>query len=142
MKTVKEMQKFAKDVIAYRKETEKQAHDMCVEILKEMGVTETNKLSFRDADGYVIDDALCFTSIGTVGQDVNSVNLSAIWLDNEGNMRGEVNAQYDNVDTDTADTNLEEEYEMGYVYLLDFLLGVYTDFLCNGNKLPNYADEV
>ena len=142
MKTVKEMQKFAKDVMAYRKETESQAHDMCVEILKEMGVSETNKLFFKDCDGDVIDDALCYTSVGTVGQDVGTVKLSGIWLDNEGNMRGEVIAQYDDADTDTADTNLEEEYEMGYVFLLDFLLGVYTDFLCNGNQLPNYADEV
>jgi hypothetical protein len=142
MKTVNEMQKFAKLVLEYRKKSEKEAHDMCVEILKEMGVTETNQLVFRDCEGCVIDDALCYTSVGTVGQDVGTVKLSAIWLDNEGNMRGEVVAEYDDADTDTADTNLEEEYEMGYIYLLDFLLDVYTDFLCNGNQLPNYADEV
>ena len=142
MKTVNEMQKFAKRVLEYRKKSEKEAHDMCVEILKEMGVTKTNKLSFRDCEGCVIDDALCYTSVGTVGQDVGTVKLSAIWLDNEGNMRGEVVAEYDDADTDTADTNLEEEYEMGYIYLLDFLLDVYRDYLCNGNQLPNYADEV
>ena len=142
MKTVKEMQKFAKRVLEYRKKSEKEAHDMCVEILKEMGVSETNQLVFRDCDGDVIDDALCYTSVGTVGQDVGTVKLSAIWLDNEGNMRGEVVAEYDDADTDTADTNLEEEYEMGYIYLLDFLLDVYRDYLCNGNQLPNYADEV
>lgn len=141
MKSIQEMQDFTEKVLNFRRNSEREARNMCVEILKEMNAREDNKLTFLDDEGYTADDALCFTSNGSVGDDANTVKLCAIWLDKDDKLCGEVNAQYDDAETDYSDTDLENEEDLGFIFLLDFLLPYYEEFVENGGKMPSESDE-